>query len=89
LLAQLPDYLTPAATVLAVILAYVLGRRQTEHERLYTRRAEVIAALFERYEDLNSQVYDLLYPGAYVGGEPKKLTASGRRRGRAGQARTS
>jgi hypothetical protein len=38
LLEQLPYYLTPAATVLAVILAYVFGRRQTEHDG-YTRAA--------------------------------------------------
>ena len=52
MLEQQPYYLTPAATVLAVILGYDFGRRQTEHERLYTRRAEVVAELFKRYEDL-------------------------------------
>lgn len=52
LLEQLPYYLSPAAAVLVAILAYVFGRRQTEHERLYTRRAEVVAELFKRYEDL-------------------------------------
>jgi hypothetical protein len=72
LLAQLPDYLAPTATVLAVILAYVLGRRQTEHEQIYTRRVEVIAALFERYEDLNVRVYELLHPADCVG-EPNIL----------------
>jgi hypothetical protein len=52
-------------------LAYVFGRRQTEHERLYTRRAEVIAELFERYEDLDVRVYELLHPVDFAG-EPDK-----------------
>jgi len=56
LLEQLPYYLPPAATVLAVILAYVFGRRQTEHERLFTRRAEVIAELLERFKDVDQRV---------------------------------
>jgi hypothetical protein len=72
-LGQLPDYLTPAATVLAVILAYVFGRRQTQHERLYTRRAEVIAELFERFKDVDERVYELLHPIDFAG-EPDKST---------------
>jgi hypothetical protein len=73
LLEQLPYYLTPAATVLAVILAYVFGRRQTEHERLYTRRAEVIAELFERFKDVDDRVYELLHPIDFAV-EPDKPT---------------
>lgn len=73
MLGQLPDYLTPAATVLAVILAYVFGRRQTQHERLYTRRAEVIAELFERFKDVDDRVYELLHPIDFAG-EPDKST---------------
>jgi hypothetical protein len=72
LLEQLPNYLTPAATILAVIFAYVFGRLETQHERLYTRRAEVIAELFELYEDLDVRVYELLHPDDYAG-EPNKL----------------
>ena len=64
LLEQLPYYLTPVATVLAVFLAYVFGRRQMEHERLYTRRAEVTAKLFERFKDVDQRVYELLHPVA-------------------------
>jgi hypothetical protein len=45
---------------------------QTQHERLYTRRAEVIAELFELYEDLDVRVYELLHPDDYAG-EPNKL----------------
>ena len=41
---------TAIAAVLVAILAYFLGKRQTVDERLYTKRSEVIAALFERFE---------------------------------------
>ena len=73
LLEQLPYYLTPVATVLAVFLAYVFGRRQMEHERLYTRRAEVTAKLFERFKDVDQRVYELLHPVDFAG-EPDKRT---------------
>jgi hypothetical protein len=77
LLGRLPDYLTPAATVLGVILAYVFGRRQTQHERLYTRRAEVIAELFEHFTDVDDRVYELLHPIDFAG-EPDKSTKAKR-----------
>jgi len=54
-------------------LAYVFGRRQTEHERLYARRAEVIAKLFERFKDVDERVYELLHPIG-LAGEPDKST---------------
>jgi hypothetical protein len=73
LLEQLPYYLPSAATVLVAILAYVFGRRQTEHERLYTRRAEVIAELFKRFKDVDERVYELLHPIGFAG-EPDKST---------------
>ena len=73
LLEQLPYYLSPVAAVLVAILAYVFGRRQTEHERLYTRRAEVIAKLFERFKDVDARVYELLHPMGFAG-EPDRST---------------
>jgi hypothetical protein len=60
MLEHLPDYLTSAATVLAVVLAYLFGRRQTEHERLYERRAQVIAGLFERVAEVQRRIYSLV-----------------------------
>jgi hypothetical protein len=58
-LKALPDYLGPVATVLAVVLAYYFGRRQTEYQRLYERRAKVIAGLFERYARMDQQYQSL------------------------------
>jgi hypothetical protein len=58
-LKALPDYLGPVATVLAVVLAHYLGRRQTEYQRLYERRAEVIAGLFERYTRMDQRYQSL------------------------------
>jgi len=58
-LKALPDYLGPVATVLAVVLAYYFGRRQTEYQRLYERRAEVIAGLFERYARMDQRYQSL------------------------------
>ncbi len=72
---SLPEYLSPAATLLAVVLAYVFGRRQTEHERLYTRRAEVIAALFERFEDMDQRLHSLVSVFDEAGGPDKKEKA--------------
>jgi hypothetical protein len=71
LLEQPSDYLSPLATLLAVVLAYFFGRRQTEHERLYTRRAEVIAALFERFETVDQRIFALVSPFD-LAGEPDK-----------------
>jgi hypothetical protein len=59
-LKALPDYLGPVATVLAVVLAYYFGRRQTEYQRLYERRAEVIAGLFERYARMDQRYRSLI-----------------------------
>jgi hypothetical protein len=56
----LPDYLGPVATVLAVVLAYYFGRRQTEYQRLYERRAEVIAGLFERYARMDERSQSII-----------------------------
>jgi hypothetical protein len=56
----LPDFLGPVATVLAVVLAYYFGRRQTEYQRLYERRAEVIAGLFERYVRMDQRVRSIV-----------------------------
>ena len=62
MLEQLSGLLSPLATVLAVVLAYFLGKRQTINERLYTQRAEVIAELFKRFEDLDQRVSSLVSP---------------------------
>jgi hypothetical protein len=59
-LKALPDYLGPVATVLAVVLAYYFGRRQTEYQRLYERRAEVIAGLFERYARMDERSQSII-----------------------------
>jgi hypothetical protein len=70
-LQQLSNYLSPLATLLAVVLAYYFGRRQTIYERLYTRRAEVVAELFERFEEVDQQIFSLIRPFE-AGGEPSK-----------------
>lgn len=68
---QLPTYLAPLATLLAVVLAYYFGRRQTIYERLYTQRAEVIAELFKRFEEVDQRIFSLIRP--FQGsGEPTK-----------------
>jgi len=72
-LKSLPDYLGPVATVLAVVLAYYFGRRQTEYQRLYERRAEVIAGLFERYARMDQRFRALLDPPAAGRGTKSEL----------------
>ncbi len=62
---------TAIAAVLVAILAYFLGKRQTVDERLYTKRSEVIAALFERFEDMDQKVWSLVKPFEF-GSEPDK-----------------
>jgi len=64
---------TAIAAVLVAILAYFLGKRQTVDERLYTKRSEVIAALFERFEDMDQKVWSLVKPFEF-GSEPDKKT---------------
>jgi hypothetical protein len=70
-LQQLPDLLSPLATLLAVLLAYFFGRRQTIYERLYTERAEIIAELFKRFEDVDQLIFSLIKPYE-MGSEPSK-----------------
>jgi hypothetical protein len=71
LLKQLQPYLPLIAVLLAASLAYVFGRWKTVHDRLYERRADVIAAIFERFETLDQQVASMLSPRDYAG-EPSK-----------------
>jgi hypothetical protein len=58
-------------TALGAFLVYLFGRWQAEHERLYERRAQVIAELFSRFEDVDQKFYSLFH-WYDAGGEPDK-----------------
>ena len=58
-------------TVLGAVLVYLFGRWQAEHERLYERRAQVIADLFGRFEDVDQKFYSLFH-WYDPGGDPDK-----------------
>jgi len=58
-------------TVVGAVLLFLFGRWQAEHERLYERRAEVIARLFECVEDLDQKCFSLFH-WLDSGGEPDK-----------------
>jgi|SRR5215211_2861122 len=59
-------------TILGAVLVYLFGRWQGEHQLLYQRRVEVIAELFDRFEEVDQQFYSLFH-WYDVGGEPDKL----------------
>jgi hypothetical protein len=56
---------------LGAVLAYMFGRWQAEHQRLYEERARVIADLFSRFEDVD-QKFDSLFHWIDLAGEPDK-----------------
>ena len=60
-----------ALLVLGAVLAYMFGKRQAEHERLYELRAWVIADLFSRFEDVDQRFYSLFH-GVDLAGEHDK-----------------
>jgi hypothetical protein len=57
--------------ILGAVLAYMFGRWQAEHERLYEQRARVIADLFSRFEDVDQRFYSL-FNWIDLAGEPDK-----------------
>ena len=64
-------------SVLVVLLtssvAYFVGLRQAEQQRIIEERAKVISDLFKRYVDLEEQVYVLVQPIDFAG-EPDRET---------------
>lgn len=84
LMEQFLTYLSqPVATLLAgvlaaavtVVLGYMLGRRQTVHDRLYEERAKVVATLFKRFETVQRD-FALLVSPIDVGDISKKERAA-------------
>jgi hypothetical protein len=59
-------------TILGAVLVYLFGRWQGEHQLLYQRRVEVMAELFDRFEDVDQRFYSLFH-WYDAGGEPAKL----------------
>jgi hypothetical protein len=57
-------------TILGAVLVYLFGRWQGEHQLLYQRRVQVIAELFDRFEDVERTFSALMAP--LGGGDPEK-----------------
>ena len=66
MLGQVLPYTQPLATMLAafitVVVGFLVGRRKTVHDRLYEDRAKVVAALFERFVNVDQRFNSLVNP---------------------------